>query len=123
MKKELAVQLKQAGFPQVFTEAKCYYDTQEKSETTYFVPYYGIDNETRYAVVPTLEELIEACKKTHESNGYTFDFVINYVNSEEPYWFAGYEYMDGWCEGEDGQGATPAEAVANLWLSLNKELK
>ena len=72
--------------------------------------------------VPTLEELIEACKKTHESNGYTFDFVINYVNSEEPYWFAGYEYMDGWCEGEDGQGATPTEAVANLWLALNKKV-
>lgn len=115
MNYELARKLKDAGYPQNDGIAIV------EDGTTFNVGKNDILTD-EMCFVPTLEELIEACKKTHESNGYTFDFVINYVNSEEPYWFAGYEYMDGWCEGEDGQGATPAEAVANLWLALNKKV-
>lgn len=116
MKKELAVQLKQAGFPQVFTEAKCYYDTQEKSETTYFVPYYGIDNETRYAVVPTLEELIEACGDDFGEVGLAGSY------EDRGRWRASLGW-DG-CGGyeNDVYAQTPTEAVANLWLALNKKV-
>lgn len=110
MKKELAVQLKQAGFPQVFNEAKCYYDTQEKSETTYFVPYYGIDNETRYAVVPTLEELIEAC-------GSKFGDLTLIDTGHGNCWFANSYGLPA-----KKASSTTTEAVANLWLALNKKV-
>ncbi len=58
---------------------------------------------------PTLEELIEACG--HPSfflfiNGFDTLFVwgASISNKEETFW-----------------GATPSEAVANLWIALNKK--
>lgn len=55
--------------------------------------------------VPTLEELIEACPKPimihiHENACQAFDDTETYTMNS-------------------GEGATPEEAVANLWLALN----
>ena len=65
------------------------------------------------AYVPTLEELIEAC-------GENFAWLHHSVKSKK--WAA----QDFICvEGEGphgGQGSTPIEAVARLWLALNKKI-
>ena len=52
---------------------------------------------------PTLSELIKAC-------GEGFD----YLRHKSEYWLA----ISG--GGLEGQGKTPEEAVAELWLALNK---
>ncbi len=58
--------------------------------------------------IPTLEELMEAC-------GGNEGFVLD----EQ------YTDVEGWWNAknnhESAQGSTPAEAVANLWLALNKK--
>jgi hypothetical protein len=63
------------------------------------------------AYVPTLEELIEAC-------GESFASLHRSVKSEK--WVA----QNRICDEDDGphgsQGSSPTEAVARLWLALNK---
>jgi hypothetical protein len=62
------------------------------------------------AYVPTLEELIEAC-------GENFAWLHQSVKSKK--WAArDFIYDDG---PPSGQGSTPTEAVARLWLALNKK--
>lgn len=105
MNYELAKQLKDAGYPEP--------DNIESAQGDMVL---GDDLVYR----PTLEELSEACKKSYHYDGYVYSFVIKYVEEEKPYWFAGYEYTDGWDEGPEGYGETPNEAVANLWLKLQE---
>jgi hypothetical protein len=64
------------------------------------------------AYVPTLEELIEAC-------GENFAWLHQSVKSKK--WAAqDFIYDD---EGpHSGQGSTPTEAAARLWLALNKKI-
>lgn len=62
-------------------------------------------NDDGYAV-PTLEELIEACGEEISS---LFRF--------EGYWIARPTQEFN----ADGEGSTPTEAVARLWLALNKK--
>lgn len=59
--------------------------------------------------VPTLEELIEACGeiKFTLSGGYGDDWWAHKNENEESQII--------------GRGSTPVEAVANLWLALNKK--
>lgn len=66
----------------------------------------------RWAYYPTLEELIEACGE---------DFIL--VENEGKQWCA----QGGWDEHgdcrtprHDAFGLSPTEAVARLWLALNK---
>lgn len=59
------------------------------------------------ARVPTLEELIDAC-------GNRFDFVQNKTMDN-----GGWRAISG--GGQEGHGKTPTEAVAKLWLALNKK--
>lgn len=66
----------------------------------------------RYYYAPTLEELIEACPKEREGA----EFSLHAYAVE---WSAGYYLNDDWTLFEDG--ATPKEAVARLWLALNKQ--
>lgn len=101
MNYELAKQLKDAGFPQNPDNHELHTPDCEGWD--------GPSNctkETR-AVVPTLEELLAACRKP-----------TTLISIEE---MAG----DGWCAraiGRDSYTApTPTEAVANLWLALNKK--
>ena len=65
------------------------------------------------AYVPTLEELIEAC-------GENFAWLHQSVESKN--WAAqDFIYADD-AGPHGGQGSTPTEAVARLWLALNKKV-
>lgn len=77
-------------------------------------------------VYPTLSELIEACGDRF--GGLTH---VRYLESKKEqstsirrYWKA-YEFVARWSEMKStscyGDGETPEEAVANLWLILNKK--
>jgi len=99
MNYELAKQLKDAGFPQR--------DADWYTSDGQWIP----ENEREY--IPTLSELIEAC-------GEHFYGLLRGVG-------------DGWQAGESWNydffdlnkticdGSTPEEAVAKLWLELNKK--
>ena len=102
MNYELAKKLKDAGFP---------------------MPLSAIDERVREAfgengkvyLFPTLSELIEACGKD-------FGMLIN-MSSDNKQKFEAYSDTDYGPSpsGLKGNGATPEEAVANLWLALNKK--
>lgn len=97
LKYEICEQLKSAGFP-----------TPK-----------GADEEwsTYDRMFPTLEELIEACGGALES-------LENKVDrkSMTRVWKAWGIEMEPWnpASNQMGQGSTPEEAVALLWLKLNK---
>lgn len=92
---ELAKQLKDAGFP------------QGMRPDVYFIPQL-IGDDGEFAYLPTLSELIEAC-------GRSLVFLRRVA--------ALHERKDKWQSGNDiifYEGSTPEEAVAKLWLALNK---
>jgi len=100
MNYELARQLKDAGFPQ-----------RGKGSWT-LPPDSIVARRSDRVYIPSLEELIEACPET-TNDGF---LSLSYVAQE--CWVAGYERQallvpECW-------GSTPAEAVARLWLLLNK---
>lgn len=92
MNQELATELYRAGFP-----SKEYYFDEERGSI----------------YVPTLSELIEACRNIDH------DFSIYLeVLREEICW------AEARCFGTlimQAKGATPEEAVSRLWLALNKK--
>ena len=67
-----------------------------------------------FAYVPTLEELIEACPKRIVNHQFA---LRHYGNSR---WIAGHVLYEDWTQAQ-GTGKTLAEAVARLWLALNKK--
>ena len=101
MNYKLAKQLKDAGFPQekkkldggdYISDPKCMGDCEPSC----------------IAYIPTLSELIKACGNGFEN-----------LSSIRGSWFANY---DGWrVKIIDVKGKTPEEAVAKLWLKLNKK--
>lgn len=89
---ELAKQLKDAGFPQ--------------KENTYWKNERGEGTLGVYA--PTLSELIEACgEEFYSIRKQTLKYCAESVASDDRFFQA--------------KGSTPEEAVANLWLELNKK--
>ena len=91
MNYELAKKLKDAGYPQ-----------EDMSHTDYLGE--NFENDPADSIkVPNLSKLIKAC-------GEGFD----YLRHKSEYWLA----ISG--GGLEGQGKTPEEAVAELWLALNK---
>lgn len=98
---ELAKELRDAGFPQQIEGA---------NGDGYFIRQRGC-GECR---VPTLSELIEACGA--------------YISLQSPQYLGGEAEKDGYWRaiGRNGTrctsfGKTAKEAVARLWLALNKE--
>lgn len=97
---ELAKRLKDAGFPNDW-ESRC--------------GHCGYDNGSNF---PTLSELIDACGDSSFSlNGYNRNKNAPY----EEYWKAGTWHPTIDQQWVLGEGKTPEEAVANLWLSFNKK--
>lgn len=99
---ELAKQLKEAGFPQEERDGV----VSGKSD------YIGNHEE---AYFPTLSELIEACGEKLKS-----------LDHEPVGWFAlatiEFPCHDGCTRKANAMwGETPEEAIANLWLKLNKK--
>jgi len=93
MKYELAKELKEAGYRQT-PQGKFYIDA---------------DNADVGITAPTLEQLIEACgERIAGIDRYSEKWVaVAYFDSEED-------------DGTIAEGSTPTEAVAKLWLALNK---
>lgn len=106
MNYELAKKLEDAGFPQPesLTEGDLVLSATANHENEEYEPLH----------YPTLEELIEACGDEFEmleKDGYN-------ANLDEE--------IKGWMalaknHATIGSSSTPSEAVANLWLALNKK--
>ncbi len=118
MNYDLAKELRDAGFRQ-WGEGQMFVlheSLPESDQLVSVISYreYVYAGETKHekSYAPTLEELIEACGEKFEILG------KNETAPNAPQeWFAtGDEY---WRE----YGATPAEAVARLWLALNRKGK
>jgi len=107
MNYELALKLKEAGFPQ---EGKNGYWINSAGVTS------SIKKEAPY--VPTLSELIEACGSQFLMLRRGLGDKPNHIiDKKEGAWMCE-------CAAWDRPrflGDTPEEAVANLWLSLNKK--
>lgn len=70
--------------------------------------------------IPTLSELIRALSNIQEKNDVLHPFELSYIVDHENgnEWFSGYGVAVNYPFGEVGK--TPEEAVARLWLALNK---
>lgn len=142
MNYELALKLKDAGFPQkdnpeqqmLQEEGDPFPPNNRTMWIKYFNPEYVEKMREKIVYIPTLEELIEAC-----GNGFTNLALIKsfpeslgrfwYENHPElkklepPFWVCSWtengvnDSADNW----KYQGETPEEAVANLWLALNEK--
>ena len=95
---ELASKLKNAGFPNVVLNNGMSSDGETVKYTH---------------ITPTLSELIEAC-------GEDFDNLTKGRFIKKG-WMCNYAHDDQANEDWNSEGSTPEEAVANLWLELNKE--
>jgi len=109
MNHELAKELKDAGFPQKQHEIS---DRDTGAWPKDIAPY-------KWPYNPTLEELIEACGGDFKKQA--FDLLRQYSQTGE--WMAfGIKYVDGEVHSYGGDlFSTPTEAVARLWLALNKK--
>lgn len=126
---ELAKQLKDAGFPQKENTVKPVTSREswaaiEKA----FKEGRAITVSTYDLYIPTLFELIEACEPIKADS-----FFLDTQSISG--WRCGYSYVgyfSGWPShprdkdgvvniDEIGHGSTPEEAVAHLWLALNKK--
>jgi len=96
MNYELAQKLKEAGFP--------------KDNFIIHYPNKKYPKREGQSGTPTLSELIEACSHSFFA---LFEGVGN--------WVAYVGYMENGSYEKMGKGKTPEEAVANLWLELNKK--
>ncbi len=123
MKYELAKELKDAGFEQHFTigDVMDIWLTGEGHSWTrnsHHEIREDMDKDIACRVVP-LSELIEAC-------GEDLSHIKRYPVDDEVYWWAvshTTDYPKGHAlEGNniEEQGKNPEEAVAKLWLALNK---
>ena len=103
MNYELAKKLKEVKFHKLIKDTRyCETDGKECTESSCY---------------PTLSELIEAC-------GDRFGELGQYDREKRPGWIVhGHEKI--WDSDEPGhirvEGSTPEEAVALLWLELNKK--
>ncbi len=111
---ELAKKLKDAGYDQNVPD--CFECVEYVGEDNKIVGYFSTEfdcemHADKFARIPTLSELIETCDK----------FGMLEVNSSTKIWTA-IEWDDEHNTlGREGKGSTPEEAVANLWLELNKK--
>lgn len=124
---ELAKKLKEAGFPQkkigyvwFFRKAVNNYFIQREAGWLKVYTKNADNLKNEWYFVPTLEELIEACGDRFEYL-YRADEDMKEVGI---YWICGQNPSgegDEFKMNPSGQGKTPSEAVANLWLQLNKK--
>ncbi len=104
---KLAKELKDAGFPQ-----------NEKGDW-----FYGVKLGVRAAYKPTLSELIEACGDGFKN---LYRCTSNpFTGAPQVYWSCDLDHKGTVAtSGTDGKFGfeTPEEAVARLWLALNKKI-
>jgi len=110
---ELAKELRNAGFPNI-------QDLQHRQGRQFltsdgWVSFYSLGELAlpENWFIPTLEELIEACEKKQGHNRFTLEHPLLG-------WFASIDAQDEQTYSGSHQ-ATPEEAVARLWLALEKQ--
>lgn len=114
---ELAKKLEDAGFPKDEENGRVVFDSNSLKLSTD----YGAGMEGNCAYLPILSELIEACgDRTIMLWGCKHKWYVqaqteleNFTHSDL---FSGKDIIEAGAE-----GSTPEEAVANLWLALNKK--
>ncbi len=110
MKYELAKELKDAGFPQ--------WRDNENCDDSWLCCIHRPKDEERdesAVFIPTLSELIEACVPQFRR------LELQAVHIENEVWYAGAgSWSDAFGYEFAGRGSTASEAVARLWLALNK---
>lgn len=102
---ELALKLKEAGY---ISERNYGYEELTPLDCRPSLEL-SVEHEKHAVISPTLSELIEACG----------DEIVNLHR----YPFGAWEALGGKIEGKpvlSGSADSPEEAVANLWLELNK---
>jgi hypothetical protein len=120
---ELALKLKNAGFPQEWKDNHNVITNDKECDN----PNCLKGHKTLYchsAHLPILEELIEACREEYFSL-----MKSKYrIGSGTHSWSAEGKTKNTWITSEHDNseivtvfGPTPSEAVANLWLKLNKK--
>lgn len=122
---ELAKELKEAGFPEHYTNQWirvgriCGLIEEEHHKKCKDWECNDVEQEFPD---PTLSELIEACISYKGENKCGDEFFLTFRDEE---WKTGMRYLDidsGLYMGfPDTSGKTPEEAVARLWLALNKK--
>jgi len=114
MNYELAKQLEKAGFPQERGHEYFYSDGMGINPYWICVGQQMIPKGAkRLERCPTLNELIEAC--VNHKDAYCFELIGPNIESLD--WLARINPQDS----SGGIGKTSEEAVANLWLELEKE--
>lgn len=117
IKYDLALALKNAGFPQDLKYSFTHYSVIG-NQTPLCDCDYRFDNEhEQYVKIPTLSELVEAC-------GDKFGALTQYDKQKGEGWFAsGHKII--WDSDENGyicvKEETPEIAVANLYLEINSK--
>ena len=119
MNYELAKQLREAGFPQEIVNAKSrYYYKNEKNSIGNDVIVFIQDDkiDSSWVKAPTLAELVESCGSEFGSLSASGGFEkFTPLNTDWVCWRRNKQESYG--------GENPEEAVAKLWLELNKEKK
>lgn len=111
---ELAKELKENGFPQIWPQED-YIEIHDALKIQEIKDKYKTD-----FYLPSLSELIEACGGAFESMDYRIRTRNDQINR---IWMAFGIEMEPWnpASNAHGEGSFPEEAVANLWLKLNKK--
>ncbi len=102
MNYELALKLKESGFPQTCKDDQVYFEG------------FTVNRSEKSVCCPTLSELIEACGDDLKTL-YKFTDDIWEATGED----CTKDEWEKW-DGLRARGSTPEEAVANLWLELQK---
>ena len=111
---ELCKKLKEAGFPQEIQNYSptLYYVEKENSVESGEAFYPHVKLPPNYCKVPTLSELIEACGEVFTSLEW-----LGGVGSTAEWEATAFENHE---QVAIGEGRTPEETVANLYLDLNE---
>lgn len=113
---ELAKQLKDAGWPQDhWSPARFLYPDERPSAPMMF---WEKAQKDKLAYAPSLSELIAACPKIVEYGWTGARFVLKW-DEDGKVWSAALEWHEIH-EGGKGEGPTPEEATARLWLKLQE---
>lgn len=124
----LALELKNAGFPQNMKWGDAFYDWEHHlrfegqsfgndGEYHYYQTIYEKGNDRENCKAPSLSELIEECGTKHPLYK-EYEFCLVYSNGK---WCSGYMNGDMQTVLPIGKGSTPEEAVTKLFLALNKK--
>ena len=108
---ETCKKLKDAGFPQGYGDAYCKGEFAKWDTFHDILDCNGGDCDGQHCYIPSLEELIEACEGS-------IDCIENLGRGGRK-WSVWNGETD--VDRADGFGRTPSEAVANLYLELNKK--